>query len=130
MCTLINGFVSTYLFPQSSSPSNESLEVSLSKYLKIFAICENFWRCEIEATPSKCGLVMQALRRTQTNVLLLLICFKRNSVYASEEGNRVRSPDKVSSCALFEQRVVSVFVPISSPTFLLGLKDVSLEIVG
>jgi len=63
-------------------------------------------------------------------VLLLFVGFKRNFVYAAEEGDRVDTLDKVSSCALLEQYVVPVFVTVSSPAFLLGLKDVGLKVVG
>ena len=64
------------------------------------------------------------------NVLLLLVCFKRNLIHTSKEGDRVGSLDKISGCTLLEKNVIPVFVAVSSPAFLLGLEDVGLKVVG
>lgn len=64
------------------------------------------------------------------NALFLLVCFERDFVYTSKEGNWVSSLDEVGSCTLFEKCIISVFVTISVPAFLLGLEDVGLEIIG
>jgi hypothetical protein len=42
---------SMYLFPQGRSPLYESPEVTLSENLKVIAVCENLWCCQIKATP-------------------------------------------------------------------------------
>ena len=65
-----------------------------------------------------------------TNALFLLVCFERNFVHAPKEGDWVGSLDKVYSRTLLEQNVISIFVTVSSPAFLLGLEDVGLEVVG
>jgi hypothetical protein len=50
----LNDFgIKTYLFPQSRSPSDESLEVTLPENLQILTVCENVLCCKIEVTPSE-----------------------------------------------------------------------------
>lgn len=47
----------TYLFPQGRPPSYDSPEVTLSQNLKIFAVCENLWCCQVEVTPSEMCII-------------------------------------------------------------------------
>ena len=75
-------------------------------------------------------LVINFEAKREMDILFFFICLKRNFVYTSEEGDWVGSLDKVSSCTLLEQRVISVLVAVSSPAFLLGLEDIRLEVVG
>lgn len=48
--------VPIYLFPQSGSPFDESLEVSLPEDFQILTVCENVWCRQVEVTPSKTDL--------------------------------------------------------------------------
>ena len=64
------------------------------------------------------------------NVPIFLVGVKRNPVHTPKEGNRVDPPNEVGNCALLEWSIISIFITISFPAFLLRLEDIGLEVVG